>query len=41
MLRVAGDLAEAMAKVRSQELKRRENFASEVRQYIPFTIPGK
>ncbi|KAI8058014.1 hypothetical protein BDF22DRAFT_739415 [Syncephalis plumigaleata] len=32
MLRVAGELAEAMAKT--------ENFASEVRQYIPFSIPG-
>ncbi|RKP09169.1 hypothetical protein THASP1DRAFT_22951 [Thamnocephalis sphaerospora] len=40
VVHVSRELAEAMAKIRAQEQRRRQNFSADVKQYIPFAITG-
>lgn len=40
LVRASGDLVDTLAKMRSQEVRRRESFRQEVREYLPMEIRG-
>jgi hypothetical protein len=40
VIKVAHELAQVMGKMHTQESNRRQNFSTEVRQYLPFQVPG-
>ncbi|RKP15141.1 autophagy-related protein 11-domain-containing protein [Piptocephalis cylindrospora] len=40
LVRTSGDLVDTLARMRSQEVKRRDSFRQEVREYLPMEIRG-